>query len=171
MNESTLDILFNAFILPCFNYCPLVWMFCSKQAHNLVEKTYKRALCAKNELLQNCHADIAGEIQLPTIHSRNLLLLVVEVFKSIHRLNPSLMWDIFETKSTGYCLRQGHTLMVPCSKRSVGLNSFEIRGSLAWNCLPSEVKQITNLLDFRSAVSESKIYCRCKLCVAHIGIR
>ena len=167
LNESTLKILFNTFILPCFNYCPLVWMFCGKQAHNLVEKTYRRALCASG-LLQSPHTE---GTRAPTVHSRNLLLLLLEVFKSVHRLNPPLMWDIFETKSLRYGLRQGHTLKVPRSLNSVGLNSFEMQGSLAWNGLPSEIKKVTSFSEFRSAISASEIYCRCKLCVANVEVR
>ena len=31
-------------IISQFNYCPLVWMFCSRQSHNLINKVHKRGL-------------------------------------------------------------------------------------------------------------------------------
>ena len=27
-----------------FNYCPLVWMFCSRQSNNLINKMYEQSL-------------------------------------------------------------------------------------------------------------------------------
>ena len=39
-------LLCNAFILSCFKYCPLLWMFCSKTDNNMVHKTLVRAFRA-----------------------------------------------------------------------------------------------------------------------------
>ena len=47
VNQDIVDMLFNTFVIPCFNYCPLVWMFCSKQAHNLIGATHKSIMCKK----------------------------------------------------------------------------------------------------------------------------
>ena len=37
-------ILINSFIYDSFNYCPLVWHFCSKNSLNKIENIQKRAL-------------------------------------------------------------------------------------------------------------------------------
>ena len=47
LNQSQTEVLINSYILSAFNYCPLVWMFCSKKAHDLINATYRRTLCAK----------------------------------------------------------------------------------------------------------------------------
>ena len=91
-------ILNNAYILSLFYYCPIVWMFCSKTSNNLIDKTHKRALHvvyssydkSLEELLQ-----IDGSV---TIHQRNLRTVMIEVYKSINKLNPELMWDIVHIK-------------------------------------------------------------------------
>ena len=44
LNERQIDLLFFSHIMSTFNYCPLVWMFCSKQASNLLNATHKKAL-------------------------------------------------------------------------------------------------------------------------------
>ena len=92
--------------------------------------------------------------------------MLLEVFKSVHSLNPSFMSQIFQEKGLVYSLRQGHTLKVPRVKCSIGLNSFELRGSLAWNHVPSELKAHAQLEDFRSSLSDYSVYCQCKFCVA-----
>ena len=38
--------LCNAYILSTFNYCPLIWMFCSKHSDKLINNVHKRALRA-----------------------------------------------------------------------------------------------------------------------------
>jgi len=47
LTQKQADLLYNSYIMSPFNYCPLVWMFCSRRAHNLINKTHHKALCAK----------------------------------------------------------------------------------------------------------------------------
>ena len=44
LNLSQAKILYNSFILSQFNYCCLVWMFCSKTLQNKINQMQKRAL-------------------------------------------------------------------------------------------------------------------------------
>ena len=44
LNTEKANRLGNSFILSIFNYCPLIWMFCSKTANNLINRSHKRAL-------------------------------------------------------------------------------------------------------------------------------
>ena len=44
LNLSQANILYISFILPRFNYCCLVWMFCSKTLQNKISQIHKRAL-------------------------------------------------------------------------------------------------------------------------------
>ena len=43
LNDSKKKIIFNALIKSQFSYCPL-WMFCSRQTNNMINKTHERAL-------------------------------------------------------------------------------------------------------------------------------
>ena len=36
--------LYKSMIKSQFNYCPLVWMFCSRQSNNLINKIHERSL-------------------------------------------------------------------------------------------------------------------------------
>ena len=47
LSQSQRDILYNTFIMSLFNYCPLIWMFCCKQAHHLLKASHHRALKAR----------------------------------------------------------------------------------------------------------------------------
>ena len=43
LNDSEKNALFNAVVKSQFNYCPLVWMFCSRISNNINE-VHERAL-------------------------------------------------------------------------------------------------------------------------------
>ena len=44
LKNSKKKMIFNALIKSQFSYCPLVWMFCSRQTNNMINKIHERAL-------------------------------------------------------------------------------------------------------------------------------
>ena len=44
LNPFQKNTLFKSFIKGQFNYCPLLWMFCSRSSNNLINKIHERAL-------------------------------------------------------------------------------------------------------------------------------
>jgi len=167
LDQRQSNLLYNAFILSHFQYCPLVWMFCSKEAHNLLCATHRRALAARYGLSHRTYSEILSETSSKPIHRLHLELLVTEVYKSINRLNPEIMWNLFEQKLSGYNLRRGSQMLIPYGKKDIRINSFTFRAALAWNHLPAHVKSPKDVKEFRSSIDSVQIYCNCKLCAAH----
>ena len=58
--------------------------------------------------------------------------MVIEVFKSLQKLNPELLWDIFVTKKPVVNLRSGKLLSLPPNGKYT-TQYFAFRASLAWN--------------------------------------
>ena len=60
-NKDKKRIIFHAMINSQFSYCPLIWMFSSRQSNNLMNKVHERSLrlitndenCSFETLLQN----------------------------------------------------------------------------------------------------------------------
>ena len=46
IDVSQAKLLFNAYIMSSFNYCPINWMFCSKSLNTKIDKIHKRGLKA-----------------------------------------------------------------------------------------------------------------------------
>ena len=44
LNDSEKVLLFNAVVKSQFNYCPLVWMFCSRTSNSMINRVHERAL-------------------------------------------------------------------------------------------------------------------------------
>ena len=87
----------NYFI--AYFYCSLIWLFCSKAANDLINRTTKRAM----RITYNSNNEEALDALLQrdgtlTIHKKNLQKLMVEIYKTINHLNPPYMWDLFTKK-------------------------------------------------------------------------
>ena len=86
LNLSQAKILYKPLILSHFNYCCLVWMFCSKTLQNKINQIQKRALrIVYNE--PNLNLEF-GSIHIKniitmstTIHIKNIITLLTEVYK------------------------------------------------------------------------------------------
>ena len=73
--------LMKAFIASQFNYCPLIWMFHSRQLNNRINKRHERALrlvYKDNKLTFNDLLELDNSV---TIHQRNLQILATKIFK------------------------------------------------------------------------------------------
>ena len=53
------------------------------------------------------------EFNTVDIHTRNLKLMVTEVYKSLNNLSPAIMQNMFTEKQTNYELRSGQAVEIP----------------------------------------------------------
>ena len=109
-----------------------------------MNRIHKRALRA----LYNDHSASYSELIIDghnTIHQNNMKFLVKEVYKSVNRLNPTFMWNIFTSKEVRYNLRSSNLLNIHhASTYSYGHHPT-FRGSITWNKLPDTIKNTKNL--------------------------
>ena len=111
------------------NYCHLVWMFCSKEANNEMEKLHKRPLQIIHDNFSSFYDDLRMKDNSATIHVRNLQFLMTEIFKTIHDKNPLFMKEIFVMEESCYNLRSTFRLHVPrASTTKYGLETISFRG-------------------------------------------
>ena len=92
-------LLVNAFILSGFGYCPIIWMFCNRTLSSLIDKVQKRCLRIIIGDYELSLPHLLGMTGFHSIHTKHLHFLLVEVFKSLHRLNPFFMQEYFRSKS------------------------------------------------------------------------
>ena len=89
LNLSQAKILYNPFILSQFNYCCLVWMFCSKTLQNKINQIQKRALRIVYKKPPNLNLDKLVELdKSTTIHIKNIITLLTEVYKTTRGGKP-----------------------------------------------------------------------------------
>ena len=68
--------LSEAYIISSFTYCPLIWMFCSKTANNLINKIHKCILRVIYEMEDANFEDLAIKDSSWTIHENNIHTLL-----------------------------------------------------------------------------------------------
>ena len=90
--------LMKAFKTSQFNYCPLIWMFHSRQLNNRINKIKERTLrlVYKNNKLP--FDDLLKLDNSVTIHQRNLQILATEIFKVKNSLMSEIMTEVSEIK-------------------------------------------------------------------------
>ena len=158
--------LCNTVIISSFNYCPLVWMFCGKDANHKINRTHKRALRILHNDYDSSFNILLEKSDTVTIHIKNLQKLMLEIFKSMNHLNPSYIWHLHERKEIQYDLRTKHLCKLPITRTiKFGMESLSFRGSLLWNNLNDEIKELPTVASFKRKIKTwTGEACNCKIC-------
>ena len=123
--------LCNTVIILCFNYCPLVWMFCGKDANHKINHTHKRTLRLLHNDYNSSFNTLLEKSDTVTIHVKNLQKLMLEMYRSMSNLNPSYIRHLHERKEIKYDLRAKHLCKLPITRTiKFGMESLSFRGSL-----------------------------------------
>ena len=78
LNMKQKKLLYKSIIKSQFNYCPLVWIFCSRQSNNLINKTHELSLRISNK-------------DQKTSHLRNLQVIITDIYKIVNGVTPLIM--------------------------------------------------------------------------------
>ena len=157
-------VLINSFIYANFNYCPLVWHFCSKKSLNKIETIQKRALRFLHRDYESDYETLLKKSVKCTMEVRRLRNLALEIFKTLNGQNPSFMKNLF-SKSTN-SRRRAFDLYIP-SRNTVtfGDNSVRCLGPHIWNLLPNKIKAETSYNIFKKFINTwYGPTCTCSLC-------
>ena len=95
MDQSKLRSLMIAFITSQLQYCPLIGMFHSRQLNQKINKVQERALRITYKETESSFSELLQKDCEFTVHTKNLQMLMIEIYKTRYDLNPSFMQDIF----------------------------------------------------------------------------
>ena len=101
MDLSKRRNLMKAFITSQFSYCPLIWMFHSRNLNNKINRIHERAL----RLVYQNNLSFSELLNLDnslTVQQKNLQGLVTEIYKIKNRIAPEIMKEIFELQNPLY---------------------------------------------------------------------
>ena len=111
MNLAQLRLVMNTFIFSQFGYCPLVWMFHSRELNNRINNTHKRALrIVYRDYKSTFKQLLKKQNKSVSMHQRNLEILATKIFRTKNGLNPVIMEDVFNFKNLAYNFRNAETL-------------------------------------------------------------
>ena len=143
MSYEKRRLIMKTFIESQFNYCPLTWMFHSRNLNNKINRFHERTLkiacwdykSSFNEFLQKHNSF--------TIYHRNIQSLSIEIYKFLNELSRSIMSDVFkQNQSSPYKLRNCSTFQ---SRRAISVkHGSETKSYLAPKILAIVPETIKN---------------------------
>ena len=170
LDNNKLRILMKTFIDSQFNYCPLIWMFHSRQLNNKINKLHERALrIAYKDSTLNFEQLLTLDKSV-CIHYRNLRRLVVEMYKIKENIAPTPIQELFPKYENLYNLRNKRFWQTENIKTvGFGTETVLYRGKKTWQLLPEDIKNSATLIEFKAKVKTwTPSDCACRLCKQYI---
>ena len=170
MSKDKLRLLMQAFINLQFGYCPLIWMFHSRQLNNHINRIHKRALQTVYNDNTSTFEELLTKDNSVLIHHKHLQCLAIEIYKWLHKLSPKIMNNLFQNNSNAYSLRNSRCLKTE-NVRTVyyGTETVRFRAWKTWELVPKEIQQSRNLLELKRRIkSWVPSGCTCNICKTYI---
>ena len=94
-----------------FNYCPLVWMLSNASSLKKIENLQKRALRFLCNDYEISYKELLSKSSTCSMNVKNeLRSLCVELHKTIKKLNPDFMRDLFKLRFTNRPVREKYKM-------------------------------------------------------------
>ena len=106
MSTKKRKLIMNSFITSQFGYCPLVWMFHSRELNNRINRIHERSLRIVYNDKQSTFHELLMRDNSVTIHQNNIRKLAIEIFKVKNNFSPEIMHDVIEIVDSSYNLRR-----------------------------------------------------------------
>ena len=162
LSKNQRKILVNSFIYSNYNYCPLVWHFCSKKSMNKIERIQYRALQFLHNDYNSDYNTLLKKSDKCSMEVRRLRTMALEIFKSLNNLNPSFLKEFFNKRNN--VNRWKNDLIIHTRNTATfGSNSLRCLGPHIWNT--ENIKEITSFEKFKESINNwYGPSCKCSLC-------
>ena len=124
MEPKKLQLLMKIFVMSQFSYCSLIWMFHDRNLNNRINRIHERTLRIAYKDNFSSFKNVSPKDNSVTVPQRNLQFLMIEIYKTRHDLNTSIMKQICEEKALRYNLRCSDKLQLTKAKTTgLGIDS------------------------------------------------
>ena len=145
LDSKSKHIIYNSFVASNFNYCPLVWHFCGQVNNNKLEKLQERSLRIIHNDYESSFETLLKCSKQESLLTKRLKIMILEVFKTVNRFNPSCLHDLFTKNEVVYDLRTQKLEQPKRRTTTCGLRTFSYLGSKLWNLLASEYSEVNDI--------------------------
>ena len=91
--------LFKSFIEAQFKYCPLIWVFCSRNCNKKINRCDERALRLVYDDYSSSFEALLERDSSFTIYHQNIQSMLIEIYKSLNKISAEIFFDsLFEFK-------------------------------------------------------------------------
>ena len=162
--------IINSFILSQFGYCPLVWMFHSRELNNRINRIHERSLRLVYQDFESSFENLLKMDESFTIHERNIQSLCIELYKVAYGISPKIMRLVFPTKPE--IKYPWENIFQTFNVRTVtwGTESLSHLGPKLWSMIPIPIRKLARLSQFKKQIRLWKpVKCPCRLCKVYLA--
>ena len=166
LSLETKILIYKSFIRSNFNYCSLVWHFCSKSSTDKLEKLQYRALRLVFNDFSSSYEALLKKANMPTLYIGRIRLIAIETFKILHKLSPVYLHDLVSYKESSYSFRYDNLVDLPRVRTTrYGKSTFCYEAAGVWNSFPNELRKVEDFGEFRRLVHTwGDSSCKCSMC-------
>ena len=151
LSPDKLRIVMKTFIESQLYYCPLTWMFHSRQLNSKINKLHEIAL---RTVHKNPNLTFRQSLILDKTHCIHTKLVpapiqvLFTIYDNIYNLRSQRRWQSHKVRTVG-----------------VGTESFTYRGPKTWHFLPESVSKSEPFNEFKAKIKQwTPVGCTCRLC-------
>ena len=147
--------IYNAFILPHFDYCSPVWDCLSSHLSDTLQKRQNRAARVITKSPYDTSSSLLlNKLKWEKLSKRRQTQKALIMFKTIHKLAPKYLHQLFTPRRSEYNLRNLEgKLALPKPHTNYLKRSFSYSGALLWNNLPQEMRDTDSIGLFKRRIS------------------
>jgi hypothetical protein len=151
LNYQTKMLLFNAFIISQFNFCPVVWHYCNIGDMVKMEKIQYRSSKYVYCDFKTSYSQLLIRSNKNIMYVNRLNIILCEIYRCVKKLNPIYLHKLFTLSTNPHNTRGKVKLKQPSFNYvKFGKDKFSCNGAKLWNTLPDNVKIKDNFKDVKA---------------------
>ena len=128
-------------------------MFRGRQINDKINKLHPKALRIVYNDTITSFEELLVKDKTFTMHPQNIQSLAIEMYKTVNNLPGGNLGEFFVRNNHNYNLRSRSELTVPSINTVFkGQNSISCFGSVIWNSIPPELREINSFQVFKSEI-------------------
>ena len=130
LNFEARKTIHHAFILSNFNFCPLIWHFCSNTNSDKLRKVHFRALKFIFQDFNSSYDILLQKAGTTILHLSRMRNLALQTFEIVYGDSLPFLQDFIVKNDTSYNFRYTNLLELPRPKSTgFGINSFRYQAA------------------------------------------
>ena len=138
----------------------MTWTFHSRKYNNKINNLHESALRIVYDDYTSSFNELLDRDGSFSVHRNNIQTLAIEIYKVMHNLSEGIIFNEIFTARTynGPSLRAQSKLQPPhVNSVNNGENSLRFFGPIVWNILPTSIKNIDSLHDFKRLIKNGNL--------------